>query len=152
MGNAKKILSLFPFFKRRGPSITDSELELAREIQSHMLPSHFPFPKKLEVGTIYDAKVVRVIDGIGAIVEFLGGKDGMVHISELAWGRTERVEDVLNVGDETKVLCVEYNASDGKTRLSLKQTLDKPAGYVDRPPRLPRSGGDRGGPHRGPRR
>ena len=101
-----------------------------------------------EVGTTYDCKIVRVIDGIGAIAEFLGGKDGMIHISELAWKRTEKVEDVVNVGDEVKALCVEYNAADGKTRLSLKQLQDKPEGYVERPPRPPRSGGDRRGPPR----
>lgn len=104
---------------------------------------------KPEVGTTYDCKVVRVIDGVGAIVEFLGAKDGMIHISELAWTRTEKVEDVVNVGDELKAVCVEYNAADGKTRLSLKQLQDKPEGYVERPPR-PHGGG--GGGHRGPRR
>ncbi len=98
---------------------------------------------KPEVGTTYDAKVVRIIDGVGAIVEFLGGKDGMVHISELQWSRTENVEDVVKVGDELKVLCVEYNAADGKTRLSLKQLQEKPEGYVERPPRPPRGGGRR---------
>jgi len=54
MASAKKILSFFPFLKRRRHSITESELELAKEIQSYMLPSRFPFPKKLEVGTIYE--------------------------------------------------------------------------------------------------
>ena len=98
------------------------------------------------VDEIYDCTVVRVIDGVGAIVEFLGGKDGMIHISELQWARTERVEDVLNVGDETKAKCVEYNEADGKTRLSLKALQPKPEGYVERP-----SGG-RGGPRRGPPR
>ena len=102
---------------------------------------------KPEVGTTYDCKIVRIIDGIGGIAEFLGGKDGMIHISELAWTRTENVEDVIKVGDEVKALCVEYNASDGKTRLSLKQLTDKPEGYVERAPR-PHGGGDRRGPPR----
>ena len=107
---------------------------------------------KPEVGTTYDCKIVRIIDGIGAIAEFLGGKDGMIHISELQWSRTENVEDIVKVGDEIKALCVEYNASDGKTRLSLKQLQDKPEGYVERAPR-PHSGGDRRGPpRRGPPR
>ena len=96
---------------------------------------------KPEVGQTYDAKVVRIIDGVGAIVEFLRGKDGMIHISELQWKRTENVEDVLNVGDEIKALVVEYDANDGKTRLSLKQLQEKPEGYVE-PPR--RSGPPRG--------
>ena len=110
---------------------------------------------KPEVGTVYDAKVVRIIDGVGAIVEFLGGKDAMIHISELQWTRTENVEDVLKVGDEVQAKCVEYDPVDGKTRLSLKQMTPKPEGYVDRPPRRPMGGGGRGGPsspRRGPPR
>lgn len=106
---------------------------------------------KPEVGTTYTCKVVRIIDGVGAIVEFLGAKDGMIHISELQWSRTENVEDVLKVGEEVQALCVEYNAVDGKTRLSLKQLQDKPEGYQERPPRSPGGGGHRGG-GRGPRR
>jgi polyribonucleotide nucleotidyltransferase len=102
---------------------------------------------KPEVGTTYDCKIVRVIDGIGAIAEFLGGKDGMIHISELQWSRTENVEDIVKVGDEVKALCVEYNKMDGKTRLSIKQLQDKPEGYVERPSR-PHGGGDRRGPPR----
>ena len=105
---------------------------------------------KPEVGTVYDAKVVRIIDGVGAIVEFLGGKDAMIHISELQWTRTENVEDVVKVGDEVKVKCVEYNASEGKTRLSLKQMTPKPEGYMERPPRCPMGGGRP--PRRGPPR
>ena len=90
---------------------------------------------KPEVGKTYDAKVVRIIDGVGAIVEFLGGKDGMIHISELQWQRTENVEDVVQVGQELQAQVMEYNESEGKTRLSLKQLQPKPEGYVERPPR-----------------
>ncbi|PIR52787.1 polyribonucleotide nucleotidyltransferase [Candidatus Peregrinibacteria bacterium CG10_big_fil_rev_8_21_14_0_10_49_10] len=111
---------------------------------------------KPEEGAMYDCKVVRIIDGIGAIVEFLGGKDAMIHISELQWARTEKVEDVLKVGDEVKAKCVEYNATEGKTRLSLKQMTERPAGM---PPDRPRhsgpprhGGGFRGGDRRGPPR
>jgi len=96
---------------------------------------------KPEVGAIYDCKVVRVIDGVGAIVEFLRGKDGMIHISELQWKRTERVEDILNLGDEIKAKCVEYDPIDGKTRLSLKQMEERPEGtFNDRPSGPRRSG------------
>jgi len=106
--------------------------------------------EKPEVGKVYDAKVVRIIDGTGAIVEFARGKDAMIHISELAWGRTEKVEDVLNVGDEIQAKCVEYSADDGKTRLSLKQMTAPPEGYTAPPPR---TGGFRSGPpRRGPPR
>lgn len=102
--------------------------------------------EKPEVGKIYDAKIVRIIDGVGAIAEFARGKDGMIHISELAWARTAKVEDVVNVGDVLKVKCVEFDAVEGKTRLSLKQMTAPPAGYV---PPAPRTGGfSRGGPPR----
>jgi polyribonucleotide nucleotidyltransferase len=101
---------------------------------------------KPEVGKIYDSKIVRIIDGVGAIAEFLGGKDGMVHISELQWKRTENVEDIVKVGDELKLKVVEYSAADGKTRLSLKQMTDRPAGYEERPPRRGPPPRGRGGP------
>jgi len=110
---------------------------------------------KPEVGTVYDCKVVRIIDGVGAIVEFLRGKDAMIHISELQWKRTENVEDVLSVGDEVKAKCVEYDDAEGKTRMSIKQMTEAPAGMErdERPrgrggnnsfndrPRGPRRGG-----------
>lgn len=95
---------------------------------------------KPEVGKVYDAKVVRIIAGVGAIVEFLRGKDGMIHISELQWKRTENVEDVVKVGDELKVKVVEYDALEGKTRLSLKQMSAPPEGY-EPPARRPFQGG-----------
>ena len=96
---------------------------------------------KPEVGKIYDAKVVRIIPGVGAIVEFLRGKDGMIHISELQWKRTENVEDVVKLGDELKVKVVEYDALEGKTRLSLKQMSAPPEGFQPPPPRRAFHGG-----------
>jgi polyribonucleotide nucleotidyltransferase len=109
---------------------------------------------KPEVGKVYKATVVRIIPGVGAIAEFLKGKDGMIHISELQWQRTENVEDVVKVGDQVDVKCVEYDPMDGKTRLSLKQMTPPPEGFVPRPPRPsgPRPGGHHGGPRRGPPR
>ncbi len=107
--------------------------------------------EKPEVGKVYDAKIIRIIDGVGAIAEFGRGKDGMVHISELAWSRTEKVEDVVKVGQELKVKCVEFDAAEGKTRLSLKQMTAPPAGWVAPPPR-PSFGGRSGGGFRGPPR
>lgn len=100
---------------------------------------------KPEVGKIYDCTVVRIIAGVGAIVEFLRGKDGMIHISELQWKRTEQVEDVLKVGQQVQAKCIEFDAMEGKTRLSLKQMTERPA---DMPPEFrgpPRSGGHGGG-------
>lgn len=102
---------------------------------------------KPEVGKKYKGKVVRIIDGVGAIVEFLPGKDAMIHISELQWKRTDRVEDVLQMGQEVEAICIEYDPVEGKTRLSLKQMTPPPEGFV---PPAPRMGGGFGGP-RGPR-
>ncbi len=99
--------------------------------------------EKPEVGKVYKAKVVRIIDGVGAIVEFLPGKDGMIHISELAWGRTERVEDVLQMGQEIEALVIEYDQQEGKTRLSLKQMTPAPEGFM--PPQRGGFGGGRPG-------
>jgi polyribonucleotide nucleotidyltransferase len=84
-------------------------------------------------------------------VEFGRGKDAMIHISELQWARTEKVEDVLKVGQVVKAKCVEFDAQEGKTRLSLKQTTAPPAGWVAPPPRSS-FGGRSGGFSRGPRR
>jgi len=110
---------------------------------------------KPEVGKVYASKVVRIIPGVGAIVEFLRGKDGMIHISELQWQRTENVEDVLKIGDEVQAKVVEYDPVEGKTRLSLKQMSEPPEGFTPRPsfgggPR--RGPGGPGGPRRGPPR
>ncbi|MBI5156042.1 polyribonucleotide nucleotidyltransferase [Candidatus Peregrinibacteria bacterium] len=104
--------------------------------------------EKPEVGKVYKGKVIRIIDGTGAIVEFLPGKDAMIHISELAWGRTEKVEDVLKMGQEVEAKVIEYDAQEGKTRMSLKQMSTPPEGWVASPPRT----GGFGGPRRGPPR
>ncbi len=102
---------------------------------------------KPEVGKIYHCKVVRIIAGTGAIVEFLKGKDAMIHISELQWKRTEQVEDVLQVGQEVEAVCIEYDAVEGRTRMSLKQMTPPPEGMTVAPPRS--GGGGFGGPRRG---
>jgi polyribonucleotide nucleotidyltransferase len=110
---------------------------------------------KPEVGKAYKAKVTRIIPGVGAIVEFLPGKDGMVHISELQWQRTENVEDVVKMGQELEVKVIEYDAMEGKTRLSLRQMTAPPEGFQARPSfGGPRPGGRPGGGgfNRGPRR
>jgi polyribonucleotide nucleotidyltransferase len=91
--------------------------------------------------------VVRIIAGTGAIVEFLKGKDAMIHISELQWKRTEQVEDVLQVGQEVEAVCIEYDAVEGRTRMSLKQMTPPPEGMTVAPPRS--GGGGFGGPRRG---
>ena len=70
-----------------------------------------------EVGAIYTGRVTRVIP-IGAFVEFAPGKEGMVHISKLDTKRTEKVEDVCNVGDEIRV---KYLGTDEKGRMNLSR-------------------------------
>ena len=85
-----------------------------------------------------------------AFVEILPGKEGLLHISEIDWGKTEKVEDVLNVGDEVDVKLLEIDEKTGKMRLSRKALIEKPEGYVE-PERKPRPQGDRA-PRRDDRR
>ena len=93
-----------------------------------------------EVGTVYHGKVVSILD-FGAFIEILPGKEGLLHVSEIAWTKTERVEDVLKVGDEVDVKLLEIDAKTGKMRLSMRALTEKPEGYVE-PERRPRN--DRG--------
>ncbi len=74
-----------------------------------------------EVGKIYHGKVVRILP-FGAFVEFLPGKDGLVHISKLDKKRVEKVEDVVNIGDEIMVKLVEIDKQ-GRINLSRKDAL-----------------------------
>ncbi len=96
-----------------------------------------------EVGKTYHGKVVSILE-FGAFIEILPGKEGLLHVSEIAWGKTEKVEDVLKVGDEVDVKLLEYDEKNGKMRLSMRALTEKPEGYVE-PERRPR-------PERGPRR
>jgi polyribonucleotide nucleotidyltransferase len=89
-----------------------------------------------EVGMIYTGKVTSILE-FGAFVEILPGKEGLLHISEMAWNKTAKVEDVVNVGDEVTVKLLEVDERSGKLRLSIRALLDKPEGFVD-PERRPR--------------
>jgi polyribonucleotide nucleotidyltransferase len=82
--------------------------------------------REAEVGMVYKGLVKRVVD-FGAFVEIFPGTDGLVHISELTDGRTDQVTDVLEEGDETKVLCMKVDR-DGKIRLSRKRCLEANVG------------------------
>jgi polyribonucleotide nucleotidyltransferase len=91
---------------------------------------------KPEVGSAYEVKVIKMLD-FGAVVEYLEapGNEVLLHVSELAWERTENVSDVVNMGD---VFDVKYFGIDSRTRkekVSRKALLPKPEGYVERPPR-----------------
>ena len=96
-----------------------------------------------EEGQVYHGKVVSILE-FGAFVEILPGKEGLLHVSEIAWNKTENVEDVLKVGDEIDVKLLEIDQKTGKMRLSLRALQEKPEGYVE-PERRPR-------PERGDRR
>ena len=108
---------------------------------------------KPEKGSVYEVKVIKMLD-FGAVVEYTEapGNEVLLHVSELAWERTDNVTDVVNLGD---VLDVKYFGIDPRTRkekVSRKALLPKPEGYVARPPRDDkRSGGrdNRGRDNRG---
>ena len=91
---------------------------------------------KPTVGNVYEVKVIKMLD-FGAVVEYMDapGNEVLLHVSELAWERTENVSDVVNMGD---VFEVKYFGVDPRTRkekVSRKAILPKPEGYVARPPR-----------------
>jgi polyribonucleotide nucleotidyltransferase len=77
-----------------------------------------------EVGTIYDGKVKSIMP-FGAFVEFLPGKDGLLHISEIKWERLETMEGVLEVGETVKVKLVDVDKKTGKFRLSRKVLIPR---------------------------
>ena len=109
-----------------------------------------------EAGQVYHGKVVSILE-FGAFIEILPGKEGLLHVSEIAWTKTEKVEDVLKVGDEVDVKLLEIDPKTGKMRLSMRALTEKPEGYVEpkRGERGPRRDGDRGPRRdgdRGPRR
>jgi polyribonucleotide nucleotidyltransferase len=83
-----------------------------------------------ELGAIYEGKVVKIME-FGAFVNFMGSRDGLVHISELADRRVAKVGDVVNVGDMVKVKCLGIDDR-GKVRLSMK-AVDQATGQ-DRAP------------------
>ena len=78
-----------------------------------------------EVGEIYEGKV-KNIQAFGAFVEFLPGKDGLLHISEITWDRIETMDGVFKEGDKVQVKLVEVDKKTGKYRLSAKALLPKP--------------------------
>ena len=109
--------------------------------------------EEAEVGKIYNGKVVNIVD-FGAFVNFMGGKDGLVHVSEMKNERVEKPTDVVSEGQEVKVKVLEIDQR-GKVRLSMR-VVDQETGEEledTRPPREPRGDreGGRGGDRRGPR-
>jgi polyribonucleotide nucleotidyltransferase len=88
------------------------------------------------VGNSYEVKVIKMLD-FGAVVEYLDapGNEVLLHVSELAWERTENVSDVVNMGDVFEVKYFGLDARTRKEKVSRKALLEKPEGYVARPPR-----------------
>ena len=86
-----------------------------------------------EVGTEYEGTVTRLMD-FGAFVEFIPGKEGLVHISKMAWNRVDKVEDVVKEGDKVKVKVIEID-SQGRINLSMRDTMPKPEGSVEEEPK-----------------
>ena len=85
-----------------------------------------------EVGETYDAKVVSIMP-YGCFVEFMPGKEGLLHISELDWKRFDTVEDAgIHEGDTIKVKLLDIDEKTGKFRLSHRALLEKPADYDER--------------------
>lgn len=115
--------------------------------------------EEAEVGKVYNGKVVNIVD-FGAFVNFMGGKDGLVHVSEMKNERVEKPTDVVSEGQEVKVKVLEID-NRGKVRLSMR-VVDQETGEEledtrpAREPREPRGDrgdrNDRGGDRRGPRR
>ena len=107
-----------------------------------------------EEGQIYTGKVVSILE-FGAFVQFMPGRDGLLHISEISWDRLESMEaSGLHEGDEVTVKLIEIDKKTGKFRLSMRALQDKPEGYDERKQgagRGPRQGGNGNGGNRGPR-
>lgn len=95
-----------------------------------------------DAGATYKG-IIKSITTFGAFVEIMPGKEGLLHVSEIAWERVQNVEDVLKVGEEVEVKLLEVDSTTGKLKLSRKALLPKPEGYVERPPRADRPQGDR---------
>ncbi len=114
-----------------------------------------------EIGATYEGTVKSIV-AFGAFVEFLPGKQGLLHISEVSWKRLDTLEGVLKEGDKIKIKLVGTDPKTGKLRLSRKALMPKPEGYVE-PEKRERSddrkgnddrrgGSDRGGDRNGNRR
>ncbi|MCH5216495.1 MAG: polyribonucleotide nucleotidyltransferase [Muribaculaceae bacterium] len=88
-----------------------------------------------EEGVIYTGPVKSILD-FGAFVEFMPGKDGLLHISEISWDRIDNMESTgIKEGDVVTVKLIEIDKKTGKFRLSMKALQEKPEGYIERAPR-----------------
>ena len=95
---------------------------------------------EVEIGKIYEGPIVKILE-FGALVNLLPGKDGLLHISQIAHERVEKVTDYLQEGQVVKVKVLETDEK-GRVKLSMKALTERPAGMPEREPREFR--GDRG--------
>lgn len=102
-----------------------------------------------EIGAEYEGTVKSIMP-FGAFVEFLPGKQGLLHISEVSWKRLDSLDGVLKEGDKVKIKLIGTDPKTGKLRLSRKVLMPKPEGYVEPEKRERPERGDRG--DRGDRR
>ncbi|MCW3123135.1 MAG: pnp [Flavipsychrobacter sp.] len=94
-----------------------------------------------EIGGTYEGTVKSIMP-FGAFVEFMPGKQGLLHISEVSWKRLDSLDGVLKEGDKVKIQLTGTDPKTGKLRLSRKVLMPKPEGYVEPAPRERREGGD----------
>ena len=101
-----------------------------------------------EEGEIYEGPIKSILD-FGAFVEFMPGREGLLHISEISWERLDSMENSgLKEGDNVKVKLIEIDKKSGKYRLSMKALLEKPEGFVERESKPRREGSDNNRPRR----
>ena len=93
---------------------------------------------EVEIGKIYEGPVTKVLD-FGALINLLPGKDGLLHISQIAHERVEKVSDYLSEGQIVKVKVMETDEK-GRVKLSMKALIERPSSGQDRPAQEPRGG------------
>jgi len=105
---------------------------------------------EVEIGAVYEGPITKLFD-FGALVNLMPGKDGLLHISQIAHERVENVGDYLKEGQVVKVKVLETDEK-GRIKLSMKALMERPEGMPEREERAPRGDrGDRGDRDRGPR-
>ena len=105
--------------------------------------------REAKIGEIFEGTVNRVED-YGCFVNLFGDTDGLCHVSRLAWNYVDNANDAVKIGDKLKVVVIGIDEK-GKVKLSHREFLEKPEGYVERPEGGPRPRSPRGGDHHGPR-
>lgn len=99
--------------------------------------------REAKIGEVYEGIVNRIED-YGAFVNLFGECDGLCHVSRLGWGFINKASDVVHVGDKLKVVVTEID-NQGKVKVSHREFVEKPAGYVEKPEGERHDRGDRHG-------